>query len=408
MNRFRRHLFLQDSTLQSVTWLALRSLFVGRLSQSRQSNGGRRWHEFLDSVVARSEFWSSGLATRIFLATACLAGIIHLGNSVTMPDLPRPGDNPRFPGVGLHFASFDLPSGSEILSVSDAARMIEWPEDRSKLGRGLKIGMIDGAVNINHPALKDQDIRARDFRTDSSLAVPTDHATAVAALLIGTQSSEEHRGLLPNATLYSANIFSIDESDQLIGDPTAFFIAVRWMIDEGVSVINVSLTGKSNPLVAAAIKDAISHGVQVVAAAGNNPGHSDRNYPAAYDGVLSATAVDAGLVVYEHASTGSHIDFSAPGVALRLASDSGSEVLSGTSFAVPFLTAAVAVAKDEDPHLGPEGLRQRIVAVDLGANGADLIFGRGLIDFNYGESTAATLRAGSRSAPARPRRIDAN
>ena len=82
----------------------------------------------------------------------------------------------------------------------------------------------------------------------------------------------------------------------------------------------------------------------VVAAAGNNRGVAGRDFPGAYDGVLAATAVDARHDVYTYASLGDHVDFAAPGVSIRAASGSGAEILSGTSFATPFLTAAVSVA----------------------------------------------------------------
>lgn len=323
---------------------------------------------------------------------------------------------------GLQFATGGPADVTTVISMDQAARMIHWPMNIPNLGSGLKIGLIDGRVNVNHPALAGQDIRIRDFRTGPSLPIPMDHATAVAALLVGSESSEEFRGLLPNATLYSANIFSLDRDGNYLGDRSAFQAAVRWMIDEGVSVINVSLTGRDDPLVAAAVADAISHGVQVVAAAGNNRDIAGRDFPAAYDGVLSATAVDAQYEIYAYASVGRHVDFAAPGVALRVAVADGNQVLSGTSFAAPFLTAAVALtARDfrrasagsnSGANSGASAYRRNIGVRDLGQAGFDVVFGRGIIDFADRMPHAKTLSRGPapayRGIPAGPRFLNYN
>ena len=68
-------------------------------------------------------------------------------------------------------------------------------------------------------------------------------------------------------------------------------------------------------------------------------------YPAAYEEVIAVTAVDRKGGNYDHANRGTYIDVAAPGVQILAALPGGKEgLLSGTSFAAPFVTAVVAVA----------------------------------------------------------------
>ncbi len=320
---------------------------------------------------------------------------------------------------GLNFAANNQPQYAPTMTVLEAARMIRWPAENVALSAGLKIGMIDGGINPHHPALANQDIVARDFRSRSNLSVPMDHGTAVAALLVGDENSDNFSGLLPHAKLFAANIFSRARDGRILGDPRAFGDAVDWLIEMEVTVINVSLTGKNNPLIAQAIEKARAHGIIVVAAAGNNRGVSGRDFPGAYDGVLAATAVDAQFKIYDYASLGDHVDFAAPGVSLHMASSDGGEILSGTSFAAPFLTAAVAIAIRDGGRNGG-GLDATIHDIisghahDLGQTGIDQVFGHGLIDcvdHTLGSAPQAMLSQvlpDRRNGPAGPRLLTRN
>lgn len=341
-------------------------------------------------------------------AAATVACVLLLASSIAFSTDRQLAVTPQIDG--LHFASFRIGDPSNVMTSNEAANLIDWPQSNRELSAGLRIGMIDGGVNVDHPALAGQNIQARDFRVSRSLPAPMDHGTGVAAILVGNSQSAEFRGLLPNAALFAANIFSEAANGRVIGHPAAFMAAVEWMIEMDVSVINVSLTGRENAIVALAVQKALDHGILVVAAAGNNRGVHGRDFPGAYDGVLAVTAVDANLNIYRHASIGDHVDFAAPGVSLQMASNSGSHVLSGTSFAAPFLTAAVAVADAAGGQADADAMRRTFAADsrDLGQRGTDHTFGRGLIDCdNINLQTAQIARRAS-SAPAGPRHVGLN
>src|SRR5690606_36077764 len=117
-------------------------------------------------------------------------------------------------------------------------------------------------------------------------------------------------------------------------------------------------------------------------AAGNGGRGAPPAYPAAWPGVLAVTAVDAGLNPYRQAARGPQVDFAAPGVNLwTAASISGGRLRSGTSYAAPFVTAALAAVRARRPG---QPLAETVAdlarcAEDRGEAGHDEIFGHGII-----------------------------
>ena len=91
------------------------------------------------------------------------------------------------------------------------------------------------------------------------------------------------------------------------------------------------------------------------------------------------TAVDRRKRVYRRAGQGDHIDLAAPGVDVwAAASVSGVRPKTGTSFAAPFVTAAVAVALTSRGPGATALLYES--AEDLGEPGKDPVYGWGLLN----------------------------
>jgi subtilisin family serine protease len=162
-------------------------------------------------------------------------------------------------------------------------------------------------------------------------------------------------------------------------DAATLVTAIDFLVERGVKVINLSLSGPANTVLESAINAAQARGVVFVAAAGNGGPGAEPSYPAAYPGVIAVTAVGHDLKVYPRASRGRYINLSAPGVHVQPA---GSDiVMSGTSYAVPFVTAAAALLQGTDASLTPASIAARleISALDLGESGHDATFGWGLL-----------------------------
>lgn len=259
--------------------------------------------------------------------------------------------------------------------------VVGWGEVSSSCGTGIRIGMIDTLVDISHPALRGQHVARRSFIPKGTEPGVSDHGTAVAALLVGKPESGDWKGLLPGASLYAANIFAARADGGLTANLASMMRALDWMAEKEVLVVNFSLAGSSNRILTKLMHRASERGLALVAAAGNGGAQAKPAYPAADPAVLAVTAVDANLLPYDYANHGDYIDFAAPGVALWTARKSGGGLQSGTSFAAPFITAAVAIHLSSGVEPDSRILREKLrrFTKDLGKPGRDPVFGWGLV-----------------------------
>jgi minor extracellular protease Epr len=248
----------------------------------------------------------------------------------------------------------------------------------------VKIGMIDTAIKIDHPAFATNGaskIISRDF-LEEKLTPPDAHGTAVAGLLIG--KGENLNPLLPNASLYSASVFYA-RNDYAQGATMLNLVrALNWLMAENVSVINMSLAGPDNQILAKVIAKALSSGKAIVAAVGNEGPAAPPMFPAAYAGVIAVTAVDREQKIYRWANRGNQVAFAAQGVSVITARASGGFGReSGTSMASPVVAAFVSCELHNNKiNLADAFKHLSTQAIDLGVPGRDDIFGYGLLDNN--------------------------
>ena len=240
------------------------------------------------------------------------------------------------------------------------------------------IGLIDGPVDPDHPALAGAQIVTQSFLGDSERPPAGAHGTAVAALMVGQDPSGALGGFAPGAALYAVSAFT-DSRGDVGADIERIATALEWLLQQDVRLINMSFAGPENIVLTAVLDSAAAQGAIMIAAAGND-GRERAAYPAAHPSVIAVTAVDAAFRRYRDANYGDHIEFSAPGVDLYVASPRGGNYASGTSYAAPIVTALAA-------RLGAGGgastdeIRDRLrqSAVDLGPDGFDSEFGWGLV-----------------------------
>lgn len=269
---------------------------------------------------------------------------------------------------------YQLQAGDE---ARYAARAIAWTP-HTGCGAGLNVGLIDTAIDTEHPLFKGRKIVQRVFLASGIAVAPKDHGTATASILVGGAPT----GLMPDAQLHAAVVFRLRNKKEI--DTTAEWVvnALDWLVGEKVAVINMSLGGPRNLLVEAAVQRVLERGIAVVAAAGNGGADGAPVYPAAQSGVIAVTAIDANLKPYERATRGDYISYAAPGVDVWVATPGGNGAYAtGTSYAAPFVTAIIAAEKWSDPKRNGAVLDRLLQskAKDLGAPGRDKIFGWGLI-----------------------------
>jgi hypothetical protein len=238
------------------------------------------------------------------------------------------------------------------------------------------IGLIDGGVEAQHPALAGATVVARAFHPAGY--VPSAHGTAVASLLVGDAAPSR---------LLVADVYG--------GAPTGgaadgVAAALSWMAEEQAPVVNVSLVGAENALLDVVLTRLAAQGHLIVAAVGNDGPAAPPLFPAAHPDVIAVTAVDRRHRVLIEACRGDHVMFAAPGDDVRAAAlDGETTSVRGTSFAAPVVTrrlaALVAAPAPDDARAAVEALAHG--ARDLGPRGRDPTYGYGFVD---GDSSGLT------------------
>ncbi|GAW39661.1 Intracellular serine protease [Brevundimonas sp. SH203] len=230
-------------------------------------------------------------------------------------------------------------------------------------GEGVTLGLIDTGVEATHPALTGSRIVQRGFAGPPRMGA---HGLAVASLMVGR--SGPFVGGAPGADLRVADIYGGQAAG---GASTALAQAMAWMVEQQADVVNISLVGPRNALVERAIQRAQARGLTVVAAVGNDGPAAPPLYPAAYDGVIGVTAVNARDQVLPEAGRGPQVAFAAPGADMAAAAPAGRWTsVRGTSFAAPIV--AGLLAREGEAALARD-------ARDIGARGRDTTYGLGLV-----------------------------
>lgn len=273
-------------------------------------------------------------------------------------------------------------------------RLAAWPAAPTRCGPAVAIGLIDTGVDTGHPALRGASIQVVRL-PDQGPTQPADtaHGTALAALLIGR--SPDLPALVPGGRLVAVDAFQRGPLGDERMEVWDLLAAINTVVAHGARVINMSFSGDTNQLVERALARVHQRGVVAVAAVGNRGPQAQPQYPAAYPNVIAVTAVDTDQRVYRRASRGEHVDFSAPGVDIPTAEPGGGVgSRSGTSFATPFVTAAVAMVMRQR-SLAPAGVTRQLAATakDLGAPGRDDTFGHGLLQLGRLCGAASALPA---------------
>ncbi len=249
-------------------------------------------------------------------------------------------------------------------------------------GAGARIGLIDTGINPDHETFTGGQLNVLTVVPEDLPASDAQHGTAVAAILIGKADSRSP-GLVPQASVIAVDAFHKVNGDQR-SDVFSLVDAMDQLAVAEVDVVNMSLSGPANSVLERMVTRLAEQGIVVVAAAGNDGPRADPVFPGAYAPVLTVTAVDRNGDVYRRAGQGPHVDLAAPGVEVwTAASVKGARGKTGTSFAAPFVTAAVAILMADHKSMTVEQVTQALTgsARDLGTPGRDEVFGAGLVQF---------------------------
>lgn len=241
-------------------------------------------------------------------------------------------------------------------------------------GAGVLVAILDSGIQA-HAYFDDVNIVPIDLVGIGVGTAGAGHGTSVASIIAGAE------GIAPNAELIVIRVLD----DQGVGNSYHVAEGVVQATDMGVKLINLSLgVYQDSALLRNAIHYAHQKGVLLIAAAGND-GYTRMPFPAAYEQVLSVTAVDANQRHALFPNQSHTIDIAAPGVSILTANeDQGTILFTGTSAAAPFVSGTLAAMLSVDSSRTPSQMVDLLKRYlnDAGSAGEDVAYGDGVIDWD--------------------------
>lgn len=279
-------------------------------------------------------------------------------------------------------------------------------------GQGVTVAVIDTGVDGTHPDLVGNVLRGKDFLDGGDRADrerESAHGTGMASLIAGhghgAGGAAGVKGLAPEAKILPLR--TTTDGDLQVGTREPVTRAIRYAVDHGASVINLSVGDEiDDSAMAASVRYARQKDAVIVAAAGNN-GTAAPEYPASYPGVISVGAVDSAGEIWKKSNYGSNNLLAAPGVDTYSAGlEHQYQTGTGTSGATAYVSAAAALLRSKFPDLTAGQIAHRLVKT---AELPESMEGEKLPDERYGygfirpySALTEDIPAGSENGPLPP------
>ncbi|MGI8520574.1 MAG: S8 family serine peptidase [Actinomycetota bacterium] len=228
-------------------------------------------------------------------------------------------------------------------------------------GAGVKVAVVDSGIDGSHAAVgpvaggvvlefdpdADDYVKAREAPHEDLFG----HGTACAAII---------KHAAPECELYSVRVLGT----RLTGKGVVFAAGLRWAVDHGMKVVNLSLsTGKQDyfGLFHEIADEAYFHNVMLVSAVNNVQSPS---YPSQYSSVFSVAAHDGKDPYRFDYNPSPPVEFGAPGIDVEVAWLNGSTIdATGNSFAAPHIAGLVAKILGKHPGLTPFQMKTILCAL---------------------------------------------
>lgn len=280
---------------------------------------------------------------------------------------------------------------------ADTVRGLQWYLDALRIpeahkitkGAGVTVAVIDGGVDVSHPDLEGQVLAGHGFGSDAAPDGRKDndvlgHGTGMAGLIAGRGGGANRAlGIAPQVKILPV---SIGEG----AAPGELSAAIRWSVDAGADVINMSLGAQGQPAEdeRAAVRYALEKNVVLVAAAGNRvQGDYGVATPGNIPGVIAVSGLSKDSLFSPDSARGPEVVLAAPMEEIisprpYSVSKNGYGVSSGTSDSTAIVSGVAALVRARYPDLDAANVINRLLrtAKDEGAPGRDELYGFGAID----------------------------
>jgi subtilisin family serine protease len=265
-------------------------------------------------------------------------------------------------------------------------------------GSEVVVAILDSGIDSSHPDLAGRMVAGRNVvESNDDTTDERGHGTNMAGIIGAvTNNSVGVAGVAWAAKLMPVKVTNPS------GTATDANVAkgIRWAVDHGAGVINISLSAPVEDLVLQqAVDYALARDVLVVAAAGNS-GSDIPESPAACLGVVAVGATDTAGRRSPFSNYGSWVDVNAPGVGIvtTRANSAAYEAVRGTSASTALVAGVAALLRAALPQAGATDIADRLrrSAFGRGPVGAEGIDASGVVD------AAAALRLPARASQSGP------
>ena len=271
-----------------------------------------------------------------------------------------------------------------VTESSDAITGLGIPQTWSlATGKGVVVAVVDSGVEAGNAHLGKAVLPGTAF-------VPGDrsgredilgHGTGVAGIIAGRSLGNKSAlvGVAPDAKILPVRVFQDEDPDGT--RPVAFppdtgrmAQGVRWAVQHGADVINVSMSTRPTDAALPQLLDALAlarrKDVVVVASGGNaetNTPFSQTRYPAGAPGVIGVAATNAVGAVDDWSIHGPQNDVAAPGANVLIAFHDNGDCLESaerafTSWSAGFVSGLAAQLRERFPDASADEIAYRIMA----------------------------------------------
>ncbi len=248
----------------------------------------------------------------------------------------------------------------------------------------ILVAVIDSGADTDHELIAD-----RIVESDVNLSTTGEPNSAEDDYGHGTHVS----GIITNYTLNNVKIkpYKVLNRDGN-GSLSTIAMAVDMAVNDGVDIINISISGKNeSKTLTESVDNAVANDINVVVAAGNSSADLDETYisPACIESAITVSATDR----YDNLATFSNydgtIDIAAPGTDIKSSYLNNTYLsLSGTSMAAPQVVAGIALIRtmhlDEPAEICEETIKdyaiKKLESSDENHFGAGLLYLKYLVD----------------------------
>ena len=235
-------------------------------------------------------------------------------------------------------------------------------------GKGVTIAVIGGPVDTSNQALKGANITDKSRCTIQDSPEGVRHSTDMAIILVSPIS-----GVAPDATLYNYQAFtgsttSNGSCDSNGGRLNKVSALINQAVEDGAQIISVSQSvNESTNELKWAITNAITRGVIIVAAAGNEALPDDITALGRYSGVLGVSAINSDGTFASYSNWGDGVVTAAFGGPYTTYDVNTGEpvTVQGTSISTPLVAGMLALARQKWPDATTNQILQLLVHTGL-------------------------------------------